>query len=316
MKKNSTLMQKADLVVGDLEANGGLMNPEQSDTFIRKLLARPTLLRQARQVMMSSPQMKINKIQFASRILHPAQSQVALTVAQRSKPQTEQITLNSSEVIAEIRLPYDVIEDNIEGGNIGRRTDSDMGGTNGGLKDTIMDLIIERAAIDMEEVFILGDTASADPFLALKDGLLIQSNQNVLNLGGSVTKDAFKQSLQLMPDQYLTDRSSMRHYLSVDNEIEYRDTLADRETALGDGQIVRAGPVFGFGVPVEGVSRMPVGNILLTDPRNMIFGIQRQIHVETDKDITERVYIIVLTARIDVKLEEAEAVVLTEGVTL
>jgi len=54
---------------------------------------------------------------------------------------------------------------------------------------------------------------------------------------------------------------------------------------------------------------MPAANGLLTDPKNLIFGIQRQIHIETDKDIRSREYIIVLTARVDFQIEEEEAVV-------
>jgi len=41
----------------------------------------------------------------------------------------------------------------------------------------------------------------------------------------------------------------------------------------------------------------------------MIWGIQRQMSVEVDKIITERVFVIVMTLRIDFKFEEEEAVV-------
>jgi hypothetical protein len=101
----------------------------------------------------------------------------------------------------------------------------------------------------------------------------------------------------------------MRHFVSVDNEIAYRDSLANRETALGDAQIQGFSPVFGFGVPVEPASLMPAANGLTTNPLNCIFGIQRDIWIETDKDISSRVYIIVLTMRTDFKYEEEEAVV-------
>jgi hypothetical protein len=40
-----------------------------------------------------------------------------------------------------------------------------------------------------------------------------------------------------------------------------------------------------------------------------LFGIQRQISLEYDKDITTRVYIIVLTARVALGIEEPEAMV-------
>ena len=54
---------------------------------------------------------------------------------------------------------------------------------------------------------------------------------------------------------------------------------------------------------------MPGTTGLLTHPMNFIFGIQRQISIEVAKSITERVFIIVLTARLDFQIEEEEAVV-------
>jgi hypothetical protein len=307
---NQELMKKADWAVSDLESTGGKLNDEQANQFIRKLLVQPTILQQSRTVPMSSPQRQINKIQFSSRILKPAVSNTPLSVGDRSAPTTEQVLLTTKEVIAEVRLPYDVIEDNIERGNIGAHTDTNGTPASGGIRDTIMTLIAERAALDLEELALLGDTGSGDPYLQLLDGWLVQSTSNVVDLAGAaVSKDTWKQGMQAMPDQYLRNRSAMRHYLSVDNEIGYRDSLANRETALGDAQIQGTSPVFGFGVPVEAASLMPAANAITTNPLNMIFGMQRDVWVETDKDISSRVYIIVLTMRMDFKFEEEEAVV-------
>ena len=63
MSSNKTLL-KADMAVADLTTNGGKLQPEQANVFIRKLLQQPTILRQARTVVMNSPQRNVNKIQF------------------------------------------------------------------------------------------------------------------------------------------------------------------------------------------------------------------------------------------------------------
>lgn len=316
MSNNSEIIKKADMTLADLSTNGGLLEPEQADSFIRKLQIQPTLLQQARTVRMTSPQRKINKIGFGSRILMPATSGVALDADtsptnRRSKATTEQITLTTKEVIAEVRLPYDVIEDNIERGNI------NIAGANaaynpvaGGFKDTIVNLIAERVAIDLEELALLGDTASGDAYLALTDGWLKTVASNTVDSTGmGVGKGMFKAGIQTLPDQYKRVLSSMRHYLSINNEIEYRDSLADRETGLGDQTIQGRNPVFGFGVPVEGVAQMPTTSGILTNPQNLIWGIQRQISFEVDKDITSRTFIIVVTARVDFQIEEELAAV-------
>ena len=317
MSSNKQLIQKADWTVGDLTSEGGLLNPEQTDEFIRKLVnVQPTILRDARVVRMNSPTRKINKIGFNTRILFAAPSSgTALGSADRSRPTTEQVTLTTSEVIAEVRLPYDVIEDNIERGSIDDNVAAGPVGGSGvsrdGIKDTIMTLIAERAAIDLEELALLGDTTSGDAYLALQDGWLKLSGVvNLVDNGfATVSKDLFKAGLKTMPDQYLRNLAALRHYVSMDQVIEYRDTFATRETALGDAQLQGTGPVFGFGVPVNAALQLPNAQGLLTNPLNLIWGIQRRITMEVDKDIRTREFIIVLTARVAVEIEEDEAVV-------
>ena len=310
MSANSQLLAKADWAITDLTANSGLLNPEQANAFIRKLLIQPTLLAQTRRVVMNAPTRKINKIQFASRILKAGYTAgLSRTLddtanRERSKVTTEQIELNTKEVIAEIRLPYEVIEDNLERGNIGLSRDGG-GASSGGIVSTIMDLIAERAALDLEELALLGDTGSADPYLALTDGYLARFTSNIVDAGGAnISRTIMKNGSKTMPTQYRRNRSQMAHYLSTEQEIEYRDTLANRETSFGDGQHQSVSTVWAAGTPVEGVGLMPSASGILTHPLNLIFGVQRQIHIESDKDIQAREYIIVLTARVDMQVEE------------
>ena len=41
----------------------------------------------------------------------------------------------------------------------------------------------------------------------------------------------------------------------------------------------------------------------------LIFGIQRKVNIEYDKDIRARKFIVVVTARVDFKIEETAAIV-------
>lgn len=315
MTANQTLMQKADLAVSDLENDGGLLNPEQANTFIRKLIEAPSIINVARVVEMGAPTRNINKIQFATRILRAGVSATALSQSDRSKVTTEQIQLNTSEVIAEIWLPYDVIEDNIERGGIGQNYDgTGSQGTpaGGGLVATILTLIAERVALDLEELALRGDLLDTDDYLALTDGYLktVSDGGNVVDFAAAtLSKDLFKKGLLTIPDQYKRQLTAMWHMISRNNEIEYRDTLADRATALGDATIQSRNAVFGFGVPILGVDLMPQESGLLANPLNFLFGIQRQVMMEFDKDISARVWKVVVTARVDFQVEEDLAAV-------
>jgi len=311
MSTNQELIQKADIALSDL-ATAGKLNPEQTDRFIRTLIDQPTLLAAVRTVAMGGPQMKINKIGFGSRILHPAVSSTPLADANRSKPDLGQVTLETKEVIAEINIPYDVIEDNIEKGNVNTPLQTGAGG----IHQTIVDLIAERAALDLEELAIQGDTTNvADAYLALQDGYLKLATANVVNVAGAFDKAAVKAALKTMPTRYLRNRSAMSHYVSVDNETEARDQYGSRQTALGDQQVQGMLPVYIYGSKVTPVALMLGTSGLFTDSMNLIFGIQRNIMIEYTKDIRARVFVIVLTARIDFAIEEVNAVVKYTGIT-
>lgn len=319
MTTNGTILQKADIAVADLQSNGGYLQPEQAAAFIRKLIAEPTVLKSSRLVTMTSPQRQINKIGFGSRILRPAVSGVALTQSERSKADLGKVTLTTKEVIAEIRLPYDVVEDNIERAMVSEQAGSGPGTISmEGIKGTIMDMIAQRAALDLEELALLGDTASADSYLALTDGYLklAANGGHVVNANNTpISRALFKAGTQAMPSQYLRNKAAMVNYVSYSQELEYRDQVAARIGALGDATLQGTGDVYASGIVVKAAALMPGSKGLLTNPQNMIFGIQRQIMIETAKDITTREYIIVLTARVDFKIEETDAIVTYTGMT-
>ena len=298
MRSNRSAVDKADLAVSDLTNDGGYLNPIQSNTFIRMLIEQPTMVKQVRVVPMNAPTMEINKIGFSSRILKASPgSGVALTTNNRSKPSTDQVTLTTKEVIAEVHIPYDVLEDNIERGR---------------LEDTIMTLITERASLDIEELIISGDQTSADTYLALLDGILVQATSHTVDshlAPAAITKAVFKSGIKAMPNKFMRNRSKMAFFVSPDVEIEYADSLADRETTLGDRKVERWTPNLAYGVPIEPVALMPNRFYMFTWPKNIILGIQRQVMIETDRDIRSRVLIVVLTMRLDLKYEEEDATV-------
>jgi len=306
---NQELIRKADMALSDL-ATAGKLNPEQTDRFIRTLIDQPTLLASARTVAMGAPQMKINKIGFGSRILRPAVESTALADGDRVKPDLGQVVLNTSEIIAEVHIPYDVIEDNIEKGNVNVPLQTGAGG----LHQTIVDLIAERAALDLEELAIQGDTTSGDSYLALSNGYLKLATANVTNIGAAFDKSAVKSALKTMPTRYLRNRAALQHFVSVDNETEIRDQYGSRQTALGDQQVQGVLPVYIFGSKITPVALMPGAQGLFTDPMNLIFGIQRNIMIEYTKDIRARVFVVVLTCRVAFSIEEVNAIVQYTGI--
>jgi HK97 family phage major capsid protein len=307
VEDNKTILEKADMALSDL-TTGGLLVPAQAQKFIRILIDEAKLMKMSTVTPMKSHTQEINKIKFGQRVLRAGSEAVALPEADRSKPNTSKVTLVAKLFKGQVNMSYELLEDNIE-----QET----------LKQTIMQLMGEAIARDLDEVLVRGDVASTDPFLAQFDGVLKGATTNIVNGGTTpITKSILRDMLKAMPSPYLRNKSSLKYLTSVDAEIDYRDSLSNRMTNTGDKALDGLSPVGYSGIPVIDIPLFPenlgVGtnetNILLTDPKNIDVGIWRNIQVETDKDIQAGKVIIVVTMRVDMKYIEEPAVVKTIGV--
>jgi HK97 family phage major capsid protein len=199
---NRTILQKADLALADLTAGGGILKPAQAQKFMRLLIKDSPLMRLATVVPMQSPKQQISKIKFGSRVLRPGQEATALTPAERSAPDLSQVELDAKLFKAEVRLSDEVLEDSIERGE---------------LRQTIMEMMAEAISRDMEEVLINGDTLSADPFLAVMDGVLKQATSNIVDAAATpIAKDLLRDMLKTLPSEHLRDKKAMRFMTSVE----------------------------------------------------------------------------------------------------
>ncbi len=293
------IVAKADLTVQDLVNNGGYMQPEQVQTFLRMVKDEPTILRECRRISMKSHTREVDKIGFTSRLLRPAASATELADADRGKPSTGKILLTTNKLMAEVHIDYETLEDNIEKGN---------------LEQVIMQEMAKQVALDLEELILLGDSSSGDAYLALQDGVLKQATSNNITVTGSFSKETLSKGVKEMPSKYLRNRSLFRWYVSHNNETDYRDQLGNRETGLGDSLVEGFRGVYHHGIPIVPVAMMPEANAVLTRPDNICWGVWRDIMVETDKDIRKQIYIIVLSLRAGMVIEDKDAVVVVKGI--
>lgn len=310
MSRIGGLSHKADIALTDLASNGGLLQPEQNDVFFRKVLDEPTMLRVVRSIQMNGPQMDINKVGIGQRVFHGAKNSGNgaigqqdngvndryLAAAKRSKVVTSKISMETEEVIAEVRIPYEVLEDNIERGNF---------------QDTILALVAQKGALDFESLLIAGDTSidpNVDDLLCLQDGILKRFVSNVVDAANAgMSLEMWNRIKKALPTRYRRNQAAMRFFTSMDKESDWRVVMAGRGGALGDSIAVGGQSVPALGVPLAPAALMPDANIVFTDPKNIIWGLQRNVRIETDKDIRSREVIFVITARVAIQVEEEEA---------
>jgi HK97 family phage major capsid protein len=298
---NRTLLEKADLALADLTTGGGMLLPDQAKRFMRMLTVQSKLLGMVTFVPMNSPKQQYPRIKLGGRILRPGREGTAVATVDRVKPDLSFIELDAKLFKGEVRLTDEVLEDNIERGD---------------LRQTVMELIADGVARDMEEIAILGNTTSPDPFLAVMDGLLVQVRSHVVDAaGGPVAKQLFTDMLKAMPAEHLRDKSVMRFLSSIDVDSNYRNLLADRATAAGDKFLETDAPIVVSGVPLAPIPLFPENlgpqnnqsAIILTNPKNVYVGMWRQIRIESARDISEGALKVVVTVRFDVRLSDEHA---------
>jgi hypothetical protein len=299
---NRTLLEKADLALADLTAGGAYLVPVQAKRFMRLLIKQSVLLQTATVVPMGAPKHQISKIKFGSRILRPGKEATALAPADRARPDLSSLELDAQLFKAEVHLSDEVLEDNIERGE---------------LRQTILEMIAEAAGRDMEEIVVNGDKASADPFLAVLDGVIKQATSHVVDAAGTpISKNLLRDLLKSLPSEYLRDKKQMAFLTSVDAELDYRNTLAERATVGGDRFLEEDAPVLYSGVPMRPIPLFPE-NLgpqnnrtvsLLCNPKNIHVGIWRQIKLESIRDPSAGVLKIVATLRFDARFAEEPGV--------
>lgn len=300
MAPNQTYIEKADMAIADL-TTGGLLAPEQVKEFFELVIDESVLLPIVTTVPMSSPTWELSKMGFTGRVLRRATENQGLPEGDRSKPELGKVTLTTEELIAEARIPYAVVEDNI---------------ANGSFPQVALGFLSKAVARDLEELVINGDTMSVDPFLNIFDGILKQITTSVVNASGArLSKSNLKIMAQTMPAKYL--RSGNIALLTSKNAaIDYVDSLSNRQTPLGDEALLRRATAEYMTYPVVPIPLMPENlgsgnktNVLMLDPKNIHVGMHRDIRIETDRDISARQFIIVATLRAGVKLAHEPAVV-------
>jgi HK97 family phage major capsid protein len=309
MLNNRTLLEKADLALSDL-LSGGVLVDAQAQKFIRLLIKESKVLGMATVRPMKSTSELVEKIRFGSRILRAGQSATPLALADRAKPDLSKVSLAAKLMKGQVNLDDETLEDNIEQGS---------------LRQTVMELMGEAIARDIDELLVQGDTASSDPFLALFNGMLKAATSNVVEANQTaISRTLLKNMIKAMPSEFIRNKRNLRILTSVDAETDLRETYAGRETALGDRNAVEDDSITFSGIPVESVPLFPENlgggtnetNAILVDPKNLLVGMWRKIRVETDKDIEAGVLKIVTSLRADFKYMEETAVVKATEITV
>lgn len=309
------IIRKGEMVVADLAPNGVLPVQQFREFVVISILKGGVMMKRIRVVEMTNPTYEVPKIRAQDQVLHGSTSGVALTEDQRSKPSILPKTVLTSKLLrGAVPIPDEVFEDNVE---------------REALNAKVRDMTAEAVARDLENLLINGDTTSSNTLLNQTDGVLKLTTTNVVPAGGTyLNKSILRDTCLVLPDEFREEESAMVFFTSHRAGIWYRDSISNRTGDLGDTTLTNgdrdAQPRYAFynGSPIIPVplirnnkgSSQNETNILYCNPKNILFGIQRDVRMEYQRDQASSTNIIHVTCRVDVGVEYEQRNVLTTGV--
>jgi hypothetical protein len=283
--------------LGTAPDRDGLLSPDQADRFIDYMWDATVLGQQVRQVRMRADTVELDRMAVGKRLLRGATEAVDDGV--NVGLAWAKVSLTSTKLRLDWELSSESLEDGIEGA---------------ALEDHVARLMSQQAAEDLEFVMINGDTTlGGDPLLKTMDGWAKRGEVDgrVLDHGGAaIDRAVFHRALKEMPRQYRQRRGELKFFTgagiiqdyifslqATSSEFITPEALAlagINQTTVAEGP---AGFTTGnaFGIPVQEVPLMDEfatgdysgagaadaqhGSVWLTFPKNLIWGIKRDIVV-------------------------------------
>lgn len=300
---NKTLIEKADLGLADLLDGGGALAPTYAKTFIRTAITESNFLKKCTVKPMASYQERMPRIGLSQRVLRSGTPGTEVPIGDRVKPELGLATLDAKLFKGEVRIPDEVLEDNIEQGN---------------LQNVVLQMIPEAVGRDLDEVTLQGDTASEDEFLAQFDGVIKQASSHLVDFGGArMNFDDLGDMRRKIPKNFRRYLDRYEFLTSYQAEDDYRKLLQQRETIGGDAAISAAEQVRFRGLPINAINMMPdeLGGgtnetvALLCNPKDIVVGFWRNVRIEIDRNKREGAVYFIVTVRVDVKLTNPDAFV-------
>ena len=232
IKDNTQVLSKAAITSGSFTSQIGL-SEQEADAFIDFVIDESGLKDRVRLVRMNKRSVKIDKLLLANeRVLKPGVS--AVDPGETVAITTEQILLESKEIVAVVRIGDDALEDNIEGD---------------AFADHLLGMIARASANQLEDALLYGrklPSGTPTNITQLWDGWItqVEAGGNLVDANGAGFGDRFMEReklsklLKALPTKFRKDKRSMNFTMADDIDQDWADVvLSGRATMLGDNAL-------------------------------------------------------------------------------
>lgn len=326
----SKVLQTSTIGTGNTAGQGGLTY-EQADRFLDYMWDATVLGNLVTKRRMRAVEEEWDVIAIGAKLVRLATEAVDDGV--NAVPNFSKMSITTKKLRLDFELSHESLEDNIEGED---------------LEDHIVSLMATQFGNDTEDLAINGDTAlTTDPLYKAYDGFrkrAVAGGHVVDHAGGPMDRTVFNKALKAMPRKYMAARPNFKFLTGSGAIQDYIFSLQQTENGFispeasalaGINQAVRTeGPAGfqtgnAFGVSVQEVPYFkedrvgdyatPSGehtDVWLTDPRNLIWGIKREIQVEREYKPKKDTIEYTVYARQGVQIQNADAFVVVKNVKL
>ena len=323
-----------DGIKGDDPVGTGGLTYAQADRFIDYMWDETVLGRLVTTRRMKAVEEEIDTIAVGARLVRGATE--AVDTGENVKPEFGKLSITTKKYRLDWELSSESLEDNIEGE---------------ALEDHIARLMATQMGNDLEDIAINGDTDSDEPGIDVDNGWRKRAlaGAHVVDHGGEVlNRTALRKAFAAMPRKHMAKRGDLRFFTGSNAIADYLFSLQQTEdgfispesmAAAGINQSLRtdgpAGFLTGnsFGTPIQEVplfledrtlndagTQTPTGDrhtdLWLTFPKNLIWGIKRDITVYREFKPKKDTIEYTVYARQGVQIENLDAFVVVKNVKL
>ena len=232
------------------------LSKEEADRFIDYVVDQSFLKSNARIERMNAPSKTIAKVGIGQKILKPAKS--ATDPGNTVSIVTDQLSLETKEIIAIAEISDDSLEDNIEGD---------------AFVDHLMRMIASQAANELDLMCMYGkripNPNEATDILQLVNGwfTIAREQGHVLNArdtelfkddNGYIDPAKLSKVVKTLPNKYRGNKGNLRILVADDIYQDYNDYLGARAVSTADPYLLGVGRLTYSNIPISSVSLLPV----------------------------------------------------------
>ena len=273
-----------------------IIQEEEADRLIDLIVDQSKTWQMASVVRMATSEKVVRFIDLTQGIVRPRECGTEHDTASIT---ATACTLNVVDLVVQFPICDDVLDFNIEGPE---------------LEAHILEMTAKVMANELELLAWMGNTdgSYSTPLLysgtialfdgwykQLQDGHVVNALDATDTSGRALHVCKFNDLMRALPTKWRTDKGSLRYFMPDDMHLDWQAIVAGRQTPMGD-QALMGGATDKFGnTPIVPVPLLPTdlstcsgGSVspangafmVLTDPANLVLGIQKNITYERERE--------------------------------